>query len=167
MFKQLIEYSKREAFDELYTPPEAIEPLLKYIPDSVKKIWCCCDDSESNIVKRLREKEYTVIATHLNDGIDALDSKIGCDMIITNPPYSLKDEFLEWAYNNKIPFAFLLPTTAISGKKRNNFYRKYGINLIVLDKRIDFNGKGSCWFPVAWFFYSGQNDSKLYFEEIK
>lgn len=39
--------------------------------------------------------------------------------------------------------------------KRQELFRKYGIELLLLDKRINFetpSGKGSgAWFPVAWF----------------
>jgi len=34
-----------------------------------------------------------------------------CDIIITNPPYSLKEEFFKRAYELGKPFAFLMPLT--------------------------------------------------------
>jgi len=77
------------------------------------------------------------------------------DCIVTNPPYSKKDEFLERAYQIKKPFAFLLPLTALEGKKRMALFRENGLEIIFLPKRINFitpTGKGSgAWFAVAWF----------------
>ena len=37
------------------------------------------------------------------------------DGVITNPPYSLKDKFIEHCYELDKPFALLLPVTAIQG----------------------------------------------------
>lgn len=55
--------------DEFYTPRYAIDPLLKYIkPNST--VWCPFDTEESLFVKTLREQGHTVIATHIQDGVD-------------------------------------------------------------------------------------------------
>ena len=42
MKKAMINYIKREKFDDLYTPDYAVIPLLKYIPKGIT-IWECCD----------------------------------------------------------------------------------------------------------------------------
>ena len=77
------------------------------------------------------------------------------DCIVTNPPFSLKDRFLERCYDLGKPFALLLPLTALEGKDRQSFYKKYGIQLIVPDSRINFytpDGKNSgSWFLSAWY----------------
>jgi hypothetical protein len=77
------------------------------------------------------------------------------DCIVTNPPYSAKDDFLARAYELGKPFAFLLPYAALEGRKRQALYRQYGLELIVLPKRPTFttpSGKvGGSWFACAWF----------------
>lgn len=73
-------------------------------------------------------------------------------MNITNPPYSLKDEFLKKCYEYKKPFALLLPITTLEGVTRNRLFKKYGIELLVFDKRINYmSNKKSCWFNTSWF----------------
>ena len=58
----------------------------------------------------------------------------------------------------------LLPLTALEGKERTKLYRKYGIELIVLDKRINFmKEKKNVWFNTSWFC-SGVCNEKLKFE---
>lgn len=58
----------------------------------------------------------------------------------------------------------LLPLTALEGKERNKLYRKYGIELIVLDKRINFmKEKKNVWFNTSWFC-NGICNEKLKFE---
>lgn len=38
------------------------------------------------------------------------------DLIITNPPYSFKDQFLKRAFELDKPFMMLLPITTLEGK---------------------------------------------------
>lgn len=108
--------------DEIYTPEVAIIPLLKYLPKNIT-IWECTDFGESNITKVLKDKGYNVISTHKeNFNFLTDDPTFEFDMIITNPPYSLKDEFIEKCYQYKKPFALLLPITALEGIKRGGGY---------------------------------------------
>ena len=104
--------------DEFYTSESAILPLLKYLPKNIK-IWECTDFGQSEITRILREKGYQVISTHKKD-FDFLNDQpdFDFDMIITNPPYSLKDQFIEKCYQYNKPFALLLPITALEGIKR-------------------------------------------------
>jgi len=79
----------------------------------------------------------------------------GTTCIITNPPYSLKDQFLARCYEHELPFALLLPVTALEGKKRQAMYKEHGMQLLVLPDRVNFHtpsGKGSgSWFHTDWF----------------
>ena len=81
--------------------------------------------------------------------------------------HSLKDRFLERAYALKKPFYFLLPLTALEGVRRGRLFRKYGINLIVFDRRVEFMDKGSVWFATGWFFWSPyKENNRIYFKEL-
>ena len=95
MKKAMIDYMQNVKNDELYTPEYAIKPLLKYLPKNIT-IWECTDYGSSNITKLLNERGYKVIKTH-KDNFDFLQDipDFDFDMIITNPPYSLKDEFIK------------------------------------------------------------------------
>lgn len=167
MKKAMLDYIKRGAFDELYTPAYAIKPLLNYIPNNVKTVWCPCDALESNIVQELLSFGYDIIYSHKDEGKDFFKCEPeGYDMIITNPPYSLKDDIIKRCYELKKPFALLLPMTALEGTKRHKLF-KNGIGLIALDKRCDFNSKGSCWFNTSWFVHSQLTDGRLFFEILE
>ena len=52
--KAMIDYIKKEKFDDIYTPSYAIKPLLKYIPKGIT-IWECCDFGKSEITRLLKE----------------------------------------------------------------------------------------------------------------
>ena len=53
------------------------------------------------------------------------------DLIVSNPPFSLKDEFLIRAYTLGKPFALLLPLEALFGVKRSPLYMAHGLQLLV------------------------------------
>lgn len=167
MKQAMINYMQNQKNDELYTPKYAITPILKYIPKGIK-IWECTDFGESNITKVLKEEGYEVISTHKNNFNFLTDEpNFDFDMIVTNPPYSLKDEFLKKCYEYKKPFMLLLPITALEGVERGKMYRDYGISVLVFDKRISYmnNGKSS-YFNTSWFCYNVL-PKKLIFEELK
>lgn len=63
MKQAMINYMKQEKNDELYTPQEAVYPILKYL-DKTKIYWECTDFGESNITKNLKENGFKVISTN-------------------------------------------------------------------------------------------------------
>ncbi len=154
--------------DDYQTPPEALVPLLPYL----KRRWtiweCAC--GEKNLVNELRKRGYKVSASDKEkDFLIAQDSG-RFDCIITNPPYSLKNEFLEKCYELGKPFALLLPLTALEGKKRQAQYKRHGIQLVLFNRRINFEtpsgeGNGS-WFSTAWFTWGLNLPSDLTFVEF-
>lgn len=158
-----------KVFDELFTPDYAIWPMLKYIPRDVKTVWCPCDTNESRIVKELREEGYDVLTSHIENGCDFLtwEPEHAYDMIITNPPFSIKDKIINRCYELGVPFALLLPLTALEGQKRGEMWKEGGIGVVVLDNRVDYNGKGSCWYNTSWFIHSPLTDGRVFFERIE
>jgi hypothetical protein len=155
IIKAKIDFSKNGPNDEYYTPIEAVEMILPFIPKHVRTIWECTAIKESRIVEVLRAKGYVVTPSHIAEGKDFLtyEPEEDYDIIITNPPYSLKDKFLQRAFELKKPFMFLLPTTTLEGVKRGKMYKEYGIQLILPDLRFSFKpGKNNgAWFHTSWF----------------
>jgi len=130
--------------DELYTPEIAFDLLKKYIPKD-KTIFECAIGS-GKLKQQMINNGYNVVSSN-----DFFNEFPEYDILITNPPYSIKDKFLEEAYKRGKPFAMLLPITALEGIKRQSLYNKYGIEILFPTRRIDFNGKKSPWFYTAWF----------------
>ena len=161
---------KKGSSNDFQTPSHAIEPLIPFL----KKEWSIweCASGEGNLTKAFTKKGFIVISTDIKTDIDFLkdlpNNKF--DVIITNPPFSLKQEFLQRCYNLKIPFALLLPLTTFETVKRQNLFKKYGLQVIFFDKRINFktpSGKGSgSWFASAWFTYGLNLPKDLMFVEL-
>jgi hypothetical protein len=88
------------------------------------------------------------------------------DCIITNPPFSLKDKWLQKCYSYEKPFALLLPITALEGKFRHKLYKKYGIQVILFDGRVQYRKNIGCWFASAWFCYKLNLPKDINFREL-
>lgn len=140
--------------DDFQTPAIALQPLFRYLPENWT-IWECAS-GEGNLVRAFQQQGYKVVASDIHSGRDFLEYEPEqYDCIITNPPFSHKQAFLERAYMLGKPFAFLLPLTTFETEKRQLFFRYLGLEVILFDKRINFetpsgNGSGS-WFATAWF----------------
>jgi len=142
--------------DDFQTPPEALDALLPFLHPS----WTIREPAAGggSLVNHFRKNGFTCWGTDILTGHDFLvdEPAFDFDCIITNPPYSLKDPFLARCYALGKPFALLLPLTALEGTVRQQYYRAFGVQLLLLPKRIHFQrpcmaGRTSCYFAVAWY----------------
>ena len=151
--------------DEIYTPRYALNPLIPFIKDDWK-IWECAWGTGA-LAGHLSFEGFKVVDSRFRDFFK--DDFTDFDCVITNPPYSKKDEFLKRAFELGKPFAFLLPLTALEGIKRGALYKKYGIQLIIPNRRINFvmpNKQGGAWFQTAWFTWGLNLPKELNFVEL-
>ncbi len=162
---------KRGGFDEMYTPAYAVIAILKYLkPNS--KILCPFDDHTSNYVIELRKAGHIVEYSHQWDGKNFFDytkeEVKEFDYIISNPPYSIKDRVLEHLYKLGKPFMILIPIVSLAGKARGKLFNKNGIEVIVLDKRVNFmQEKGSSsYFNTSYFCKGILKDTNLVFQVL-
>ena len=126
--------------DEVFTPFYAVEPLLEFLPKG-KIIWCPFDEEWSAFYQLLSEKGFEVVLTSLRDGKDFFEYEPEkWDILISNPPFSKKNEVLKRAYQLGKPFALLLPVNSIQGKARYKIF-KNEIQMLCFDTRIDYHTK--------------------------
>lgn len=144
------------ATNDYQTPPEALLPLYQYLP----KNWIVweCAEGDGNLSRALRSEGYRVVAGDIVAGQDFLTTEPEhYDCIVTNPPFSIKQKFLARAYALGKPFAFLLPLTTFETPARQQLFTRYGLEVVMFDKRINFArsgelpGGGAAWFATAWF----------------
>lgn len=132
--------NRTSAGDEIYTPFYAVQPLLEFLPKNKDlTIWCPFDEEWSAFVQTFKQGGYKVIRSHINEGQDFFTYEPEkWDILISNPPFSKKDEVLKRAYSFNKPFALLLPVNSIQGKKRFEIFNN-DIQMLCFDARVDFH----------------------------
>lgn len=101
--------------NEKYTPYYAVQPILKYLPKD-KIIWCPFDEEWSAYYNSLKDSGFAVVRSSLKDGQDFFSYEPDkWDLIVSNPPFSLKDKVLKRLYEFEKPFAILLPLNSLQG----------------------------------------------------
>lgn len=137
MGKVFIGRSVNDKEDESYTPKYAVTPLLKFIDAPPLTIWCPFDKKYSEYVKVFSEKGYKVIHNHIDDGVDFLTCDIpDCDLVISNPPFSIKKKILKRLNQIGKPYAMLLPANMLN----DNYHDVLDDNtqMLIFDKRIEY-----------------------------
>lgn len=150
------EKHKSNIYDQCGTPNYALDPLLPYLLKS-KTIWeSAC--GEGLIVRRLQSLGFVVTGSDLLQGVDFFDwQPPRFDIQVTNPPFSTKYQWLERSYRIASPFALLMPVDTIGSGKAQRLFDKYGVEIIWMDKRINYKmpnlgySGGGAHFASAWF----------------
>tara|TARA_R110000851_G_scaffold9707_8_gene35854 strand:+ start:425 stop:934 length:510 start_codon:yes stop_codon:yes gene_type:complete len=157
-----------EQSDKCYTPKDAMTNLFPFLDPSLTYYEATSGES-TTIIEALTEGGFSVVGSGDKDFFDCGEGDIH-DGVVTNPPYSKKDKFIEHCYDLGKPFALLLPVAAFQGQKRGALFKRYGINALVYNRRVDFTGKGSptfgCCFLMGNGFtdnYKGKEAGKLWF----
>lgn len=151
--------------DDFQTPTHAtqllIDTLLKEKAiNKNMKVWEPAM-GEGKIIGCLEANGFECFGTDVKNAEnlhDFLKTEVGgyptFDLLITNPPFSLKDKFLQKCFELKKPFALLLPITALGEQGRGKMYREHGVQAIFPPERINFHtpsGTGSgAWFYSIW-----------------
>lgn len=168
--------------DTFQTPNYATDLLVPFIPrqldNSETLVWECASGF-GKISNRLSYHGFNVFSTDTreSENLDRIHNFItgedireefymGNFVIITNPPFSIKEEFIEKAFGYKVPFAFLI-NADYSGKQIDWILR--GCEKIIPNRRIDYitptgrNGKTSSsqfhsmW--LTWGFNLGKTET--------
>lgn len=157
---------KPTQYDNLYTQEEAIKFLCDNINMSEFKLIWECAGGTGNISRYLNKIGKDVVESDIDKGSDFMEVNYNCDAIITNPPYSKKNQFLKRAFEIGKPFAMLLPLTTLESAVRNELFRDKNIQVLIPNKRFDFTGKKNCWFATAWFCWKMDLPEQLNFREV-
>ena len=182
--------NKRSPYDFYPTPESAVEAFI----EADKKNWinkttyCVLEPSagDGNIVRVLKKHldKIDIVANEIDSTHTEELNKSGCsisvyedflnerlfpqvdfDVIITNPPFSLAQEFITKSLEEYKPkrTIMLLRLNFLASQKRKEFWQKYPPSRIyVLSKRPSFTGKGTDSQDYAWFVW----DNRIYEQQI-
>jgi len=93
---------------------------------------------DSEYVKLIRTNGNKVIATHIDTGENFFEYEPteSYDVIISNPPFSIKDDIIKRLYELNKPYAMLLPIPSLQGQKRFPYMKD--CQALIFDKRINY-----------------------------
>ncbi len=168
-------YSNQPERDRCQSPPVALEPLLEHLnKNEFSRVWEPAK-GEGNFFGELTMLGFDVQATDLQTGHDfltyapPLDSY---DVIVTNPPFSIKYKFLKRCYDLKKPFALLMPLEAQGAQTAIKMFEKFGYEFINVYPRINYKmpnagwGGGGAQFPSSWYTFGLSIGEKLSYYEL-
>lgn len=142
-----------EVYDDYMTPKSAWESILPYIP-SDKIVWEAFYGNGMS-GKYLKELGLQVIHEH----IDFFEHDLG-DLVVSNPPFSLKKEVLTRLVALDKPFILLMPAATILTTYARELLGN-SLQIIIPRKRIQFykleSGQltlnGKCNFDCYYYCY--------------
>lgn len=151
--------------DEYYTPAILVEIVLPYLKQN-STIWCPFDTHQSEFVKVFEKNGHTALSTHLWKGLDFFKFQPHrFDYVISNPPFSLKNQVIERLVGFGKPFALLLNLQCFNYIGIRKLVRDNGIQFLIPDKNVSFDG-GSCPFASLFFCYKMNLPSSLEFADV-
>ena len=149
--------------DHVATPRYVVENIYNLIDiEQFNNIWFPFNNYDSEFKLKADELNLKYKATHIfddlgNDFFNILPPK-GCDLLISNPPFSQQNEIIKRTFelvDKKLikSFCLLLPLSTLETPTRAEMYEKYidKINILIFKKRIKFIGKKTsfnkacCW----------------------
>ncbi len=162
--------AKTSKTDLYRTPYECIECLRQFL-NPIKNISILdpCD-GDGRIRNALRSQTRSVVGFDLypNHGVsvDFLKHNKHYNLIVGNPPFSLKNEFIRHSIEYSNYTIFLLPVSVVS---YNIFHREFlnrpeYVGRILMTPKLFLN-EGGTWKPggtdsYAWFIWSKHNNTK-------
>jgi len=75
------------------------------------------------------------------------------DLVMTNPPFSLAQEVLEWSLPRAKVVILLLRLNFLGSAKRCRLLQEHAPSVFVLPNRPSFTGKGTDSIEYAWFVW--------------
>lgn len=113
-----------------------LRQCLKYSHLKMATIFVYHSTQKKSNFYKVITKDYDPQAIY---GInDWLTEDYEYDYLITNPPYSNKDEIIERCIESGKPCVLVLPIESLGGVKRHALYKKTNIAIYVPTKRIKF-----------------------------
>jgi len=165
-----------QSYDACQTPAYALDPLLPFITRRGWRVWEPAAGA-GLLVEGLYDAgfvERQVIGTDILTGQNFFEYEPGqghWDVLVTNPPFSIKYEWLKRCYELGKPWALLMPVEMLGAQTAQAMFARYGLQLMLLDKRVDFRMPkkgfaGSAQFPTAWFTWGLDLGAQIVFATI-
>lgn len=141
-------------FDDCITSEEIWKDIVPYIPKD-KKIWC---PFYFNGDMKLRNFGFDII----HNDEDFFENNRG-EIIVDNPPFSIKKKILERCLELDKPFILIMPVSVLCYQYFQKF--KDMIQILIPPRRYNFapDLKSSASFDCLWFCYKMNLEKDIIF----
>lgn len=150
-------------YDLCQSPPYAVAPLLPYLKPFLT-VWEPASGGGylADALEMHSHRYVDVVKSDILRGQNFFTYnpsdppyERGWDAIVTNPPYSIKYEWIARCYELGKPFALLVPLETLGAAAAQKLLQKHGFEVMLLDQRVDFKMPNKGWsggaqFPVIW-----------------
>ena len=148
--------------DEYNTPPEAWINIKEYIPKKVLWEAFMLNNETSISMTTLHEMGFEVVGDNEDDFFETNKGEV----IVSNPPFSIKGKVLKRLYELDKPFIVILPISTLSQIQFKKYFADK-IQIIIPKKRIQFMKgkeqlKGS-WFDAIYYCYKCDLEKDIIF----
>lgn len=159
-------YKSRHGADEQYTPAYAVVPIIKYLPKG-KIIWCPFDTEHSEFVLAFKAAGFIVIHSHISCGQDFFGYEPeNWDLIVSNPPFSIKQKIVQRCLDLGKPFALLLSNLWLNSSAPMRLFKEKEMQMLLFNKRIQFTEKNAAYFGSSYFCF-GILPKQIVFEGLE
>lgn len=150
--------TKRNRADFYATPIDAFKPLLSLLPEDPEYFDPCCGDGRLVVwlrpLRKASGSDRFPRRAWPCAKVDFLRDPTQRDFIVTNPPFSLAQEFVAHALRHSRETMMLLRLNFLGAQKRRDWWRLHEPSaLFVLSNRPDFTGAGGDATEYAWFYW--------------
>lgn len=136
------------ASDKVYTPPEMAYELIHLLPIQPQQdfIMDPCR-GKGAFYNQFPTDDAHKLWCEIDEGRDFFDWHGFVEWIVTNPPYSIYDKFMEHCFESAINVCVLVPFSKVaSSMNRIKNYKAVGFGI----KKIWFVSAGRCGFPFGY-----------------
>lgn len=151
----------RNESDFYPTPLSAFKPLLPFIKEVVatcpfgidRIVWePACGDGR--LIRCMQADAIAATGNDLNASYDYLQDKTDRFCVVTNPPFTLAQEFVTQATALSTHTFMLLRLNFLGSQKRKQWWQAHEpAALFVLSERPSFTGHGTDATDYAWFYW--------------
>ena len=114
--------------------------------------WCPFDTENSEFVIALKEAGHEVVFSHIFMGQDFFEYEPPkWDMIVSNPPFSRKQQVVERCLALGKPFALLLSNLWLNSSAPCRFFKEREMQILLFDKRINYSEKNTVNYGSSYF----------------
>ena len=119
--------------DDYTTPPETWKQIAQYIPKGYGvEVWEALYNSDSASADTLRDLGCRVVY----DDVDFFTHKLGTH-IVTNPPFSCKEQVFKRLAELDMPFIILMPSHSLCARYIKRYF-KNKLQLIIPDTGLHY-----------------------------